>query len=108
MFNQVISLLKIKSGKNTDYELENEITTREVFCELSSITQKEFYQAQAVGIQPELCFLLSDYLDYQNEECIEFEGTRYKVIRTYKPKNSNSIEIYVSKVVNEGDKYERS
>lgn len=64
-------------------------TTREVFARLGSIGQKEFYQAHAVGLQPELKFILADYLDYEGEQLLEYtppgqtEPQRYRVLRTY-------------------------
>lgn len=103
MFNEVIKLIKQEEVVN-DYEVITNETFRNVFCELKSIGQKEFYQAQTIGVIPELCFVLSDYLDYGNEQIVEFNEVRYRVIRTYKKSDSNNIEIYVSRIVNEGDK----
>lgn len=59
-------------------------TRRTVFCEVISIGQKEFYEAQAVGLQPEKKFILADYLDYSGELFIEHSGVRYRVLRTYR------------------------
>ena len=73
-------------------------TTRTVFCRLASIGQKEFYQAQAVGLQPELKFVLADYLDYQGELLIEHTGTRYRVLRTYRA--GQEIELICYREVN--------
>lgn len=73
-------------------------TTREVFARISSIGQKEFYQAQAVGLQPELKFILSDYLDYEGENLVEHEGQRYRVLRTYR--TGMELELVVYREVN--------
>lgn len=59
-------------------------TERTVFCAPASIGQKEFYQAQAVGLQPEIKFTLTDYLDYQNEQYLRHEQARYRVLRTFR------------------------
>ena len=67
---------------------------REVFGEQMSIGQKEFYQAQAVGLQPEIKFKLSDYLDYENERIVEHDGQRYRVLRTYRTGQALEITCY--------------
>ena len=67
---------------------------RTVFCEVASVGQKEFYQAHAVGLQPEIKFVLADYLDYENELYIEHSGKRYKVLRTYRTGERLEITCY--------------
>lgn len=65
-------------------------TTREVFCREASIGQKEFYQAHAVGLQPEIKLVLADYLDYDGEQHARYtpkgqsEEQLYRVLRTYR------------------------
>lgn len=73
-------------------------TTTQVFCEVSSIGQKEFYQAQAVGLQPEIKFILADYLDYSGQLYVEHEGVRYHVLRTYR--TGQRLEIVCNREVN--------
>jgi hypothetical protein len=69
-------------------------TRREVFCELRSIGAKEFYQAQAVGFQPELKFVLADFYDYEGEPLVEYEGQRYRVLRTYRTGKALELTVY--------------
>lgn len=73
-------------------------TARDVFCGLRSIGQKEFYQAQAVGLQPELKFVLADYLDYNDETLVAYNGQRYRVIRTFR--TGQELELVCSREVN--------
>lgn len=68
---------------------------REVFCALRSIGQSEFYQAYATDYRPELKFVLADYLDYNGETLIEYEGVAYSVIRTYR--TGQELEIVVAR-----------
>ena len=65
-----------------------------VFARLASIGQKEFYQAHAVGLQPELKFILSDYLDYNGEKFVVYEGKRYRVLRTYRSGLEMELVVY--------------
>lgn len=69
-------------------------TTREVFAKLGSIGQKEFYQAHAVGLQPELKFVLADYLDYDDEPMVEHNGQRYRILRTYRKGQELELTVY--------------
>ena len=69
-------------------------TTRDVFAKLGSIGQKEFYQAHAVGLQPEIKFVLADYLDYDGEEIILHNDQRYRVRRTYRKGQELEITVY--------------
>lgn len=96
MYNDVIKL--ISETRTTDEYGEPSIETSErcVFAELRSITQSEFYQAQAAGLKPEIKFVIADCLDYQNEKRLKFtpyngEEEEYSVLRTYR--NNNQLEI---------------
>lgn len=93
MYNEVIELVSVTSDESVD-EYGDPIQTetkRTVFCDVRSIGMKEFYQAQTVDFKPEIKFVLADYYEYQEEPFIEYNGFRYKVLRTYR--NGNEIEI---------------
>ena len=66
----------------------------QVFCEAASIGQKEFYQAHATGLKPEIKFRLADYLDYQDEKIVLYAGKRYRVLRTYRSGQTLEITCY--------------
>lgn len=67
---------------------------REVFATSMSIGQKEFYQAHAVGLQPEIKFKLADYLDYDDETYVEYNEQRYRVLRTYRTGQEMELICY--------------
>lgn len=73
-------------------------TAREVFVELKSIGQKEFYQAMSVGLQPEIAFRLADYLDYEGERYVEYDGQRLRVLRTFR--KGQELELVCYREVN--------
>lgn len=73
-------------------------TRHTVFCRKASIGQKEFYQAHAVGLQPELKLVLADYLDYNGEQLVEYDGQLYRVLRTYR--TGLELELVVYREVN--------
>lgn len=61
-------------------------TKREVFCNEKGVKRNEFYQAQAQGYRPELCVEIKE-ADYNREGHFEYNGTMYRIIRTYPVKN---------------------
>lgn len=61
-----------------------EETKREVLCRFRSIGQREFYQANASDFHPELKLVLADYFDYDGETLVDYNGQRYRVLRTFR------------------------
>ena len=92
--NEVISLIKQTDGVDAYGDSVITETAREVFAKLGSIGQKEFYQAHAVGLKPELKFVLTDYLDYEGESLVQYEGQRYRVLRTYRKGQELELTVY--------------
>ena len=96
--NDILILIQQTQGVDEYGDAVFTETTRAVFCGVRSIGQKEFYQAQAVGFQPELKFVLADYLDYENEQLVEYNGQRYRVLRTYR--TGQELELVSYREVN--------
>lgn len=100
MYNDVIVL--VKENKTVDEYGDQNITTteRQVFAAVKSIGQSEFYQAETVGLKPEIKFVIPDYLEYQDEKRIKYAGFGkneevYTVLRTYRA--NNQLEIVCKK-----------
>lgn len=95
MYNNVAYLIeKVHTGtydKYGDEILENRLT--EVFCNILSIGTNEFYQAQTVGVKPEIKISIADYLDYNGQQEVLLDDYKYKVLRTYRSLGSNILEI---------------
>lgn len=79
-------------------------TERTIFCREVSVGQKEFYQAHAVGLQPELKLVIADYLDYHGERLLYYvprgqtEPELFRVLRTYR--TGQELELVVYREVN--------
>lgn len=58
-------------------------TGRTVYCNVASVGMRETYEAMASGYAPEIKLVLSDYAEYQGERKCDFEGVRYRILRTY-------------------------
>lgn len=91
---EVLNLIKQQQGVDDYGDPVITETTRQVFCRAQSIGAKEFYQAQATGLKPEIKFILTDYLEHQGEELLEFNGTRYRILRTYRTGQELEITAY--------------
>ena len=55
--------------------------------------RREFYAAAAVGLRPEATFEVS-CLDYHGQDqLIDEDGSKYRVIRSYKPDRSETVTL---------------
>lgn len=98
LFRDVIELISTTPGED---EIGNPIripTPREVYANMKSIRQSEFYQAAATGLKPELMFEIRS-VDYQGEKEMSYNEKKYSIIRTY-DKNGEIIELICGGVVN--------
>lgn len=96
MYDSVITLMKETNTVDSYGDTTQTFTERQVFAEVKSIGQSEFYQAEAVGLKPEIKFVIADFADYQDEKKLKytpFGGVEeiYSVIRTYR--NKINLEI---------------
>ena len=92
--NEVAILIK------RTYDGANRVETkREVFCGFRSIGMKEFYSANATDFHPELKLVLADYLDYDGETLADYNGLRFRIIRTYR--EGQELELTLEKAPDE-------
>ena len=74
-------------------------TSRNVFCDVQSVSLTEWSEGGRAGLNPEYRFTTFVY-DYNDEKICEFNGQRYSIYRTYLTRN-DSIELYAER--REGD-----
>ena len=96
--NEILTLLQQTRGVDEFGDPTTTETRRDVFVRLGSIGQKEFYQAHAVGLQPELKFIMADYLDYNGEMLVEYNGQRFRVLRIFR--SGQELELVCYREVN--------
>ncbi|TCN00858.1 SPP1 family predicted phage head-tail adaptor [Paenibacillus sp. BK033] len=87
----------------SDDNIGNQIaaeTPTVILCGLKSVARNEFYNAAANGLRPERVFVIHNY-EYSAEQLVEFEGERYKVIRSYAV-GSEELELTCEKVLGNG------
>lgn len=69
--------------------------SRQVYCDVHSVTQTEFFAGQQSGLKPNLKFTIFSG-DYNGETVLEFHDEKYTIYRTYNA-NSDYIELYGQK-----------
>lgn len=72
-------------------------TRRDVFCNVTSVSASEFFDAGKAGLKPEFRATMFVY-DYGGEKTVELDGARYGVYRTYLGRNE-TIELYLEQKV---------
>lgn len=80
-------------------EYGNEVATeteRQVYCEVYSISQTEFYAAANTELNPEYRFDIF-FGDYQGEDVCLFGGERYAIYRTFR--NGDTLELYTERKI---------
>lgn len=77
--------------KGNEIEVLEEI---EIFASERSIRSNEFYEASRQGLRLSRMFVIKPY-EYNLEECLLYEGKKYKVERTYQ-KNTEELELICS------------
>jgi len=61
------------------------------------IAMSEFYAAAQSGIRPELKLIVHPF-EFDGQELVEYDGTRYSLIRTYQT-SYDEMEIYLERKV---------
>ena len=77
----------------------NEVATekqKNVYCEVDSISQTEFYAAANTELNPEYRFTIF-FDDYEGEEIVIYGGKRYSVYRTYR--TGDNLELYAERKI---------
>jgi hypothetical protein len=75
-------------------------TRTTILCSVKSVGRNDFYSGAAAGLRPEYVFTVHAY-EYGGERIVEFEGKRYRAIRTYQT-GTEEIELTVERVIGNG------
>lgn len=97
-FTDLCTLIALEISKDEDgYDTTNEIK-REIFCSVSDgVNRAEYYEAMKSGVKLSATIEVNDG-DYEKEQILEHEGTRYKIERVY-PTGYGTLELSCSEVV---------
>ena len=70
-------------------------TSKQVMCQVDSITRAEFFEGGRNGLNPEFKFTMF-FGDYSGESIVEYQGKTYAVYHTYL-RRTDIIELYVER-----------
>ena len=97
--DEVIYLLNITKDENEIGDPLIKLTKNKRYANKLEIGQKEFYQAAATGLKPELKFEIWTH-EYNNQLFIEYKGRNYKIIKTYERKIDEKVELTCTTTTN--------
>ena len=83
MQNDVIKLVAQTVTVNAVGDSIMQETEREVFAKVESVGLKRKLEAQEAGLKLAYKFTLSDEYEYEDEEILEYKGTRYNIVNVY-------------------------
>lgn len=93
--SRVLTLIRVTYTDDSIGQQVPQETRRDVFCNVSSVSASEFFDAGRAGLKPEYRVTMFAH-DYEGEEIVELDGARYGVYRTYLGKNE-TIELYLER-----------
>lgn len=100
-FKDIGYLLKEESITDKLHRPKISYTESKVFCNIKSITQSEFYQAQVAGLKPEIKIEVKG-CDLTDVTHFKLNNKIYKILRLY-PK-ADITEIILTSTLVENDK----
>ena len=95
MRSDVITLVAVTRTQNEYGQWVASESTKDVYCEVDSVSQSEFFEGGRNGLNPEYRFTMF-FADYNDEPIVEYKSQRYAVYRTYLNKN-DKLELYVER-----------
>lgn len=100
MFDEIIKLNRLTIAADTYGDEDKTETETEVFARVKSVGMQETYIAKEHGFKPEVVFEIPDYLAYQGQERIEYQGEDYRVVRVYRRTPGTVLEIVCARTGN--------
>lgn len=92
--SEVCELIRETYTKDDYGVLRATESKRQVYCSVTSVTQTEWFEGGRQGLNPDKRATMF-FFDYEGEEIVELNGTRYTVYRTYR--DGDRLELYLEK-----------
>lgn len=91
----VINLIGVTRTQDAYGVWRSSKTSNQVYCQVDSVTQREYFEGGRNGLNPEFKFTMF-FADYHDEPIVEYDGKQYSVYRTYLT-GTDKIELYVER-----------
>lgn len=93
--SEVITLITEVTAQDDNGVWQATETTKDIFCQVSSVTRDEFFEAGRNGLNPDYRFTVFGP-DYDGQKVVKYKGKRYGVYRTYQAR-TDELELYVER-----------
>lgn len=97
--NEIIYLLQTENTTNKIGDAIKKLTQIKRYAEKMEVGQREFYQAFATGLKPEIKFAIWKH-EYNSEMFVRYNDRNYKIIKTYERKTDEKIELTCTSITN--------
>ena len=98
-YSEIIYLLNDAVGvDDIGNQVNTPTTSVKSYAKKQSVRTNEFYNATMTGLTPSCEFVIKR-LNYNGQSELEWNGTRYQIIRTIDPKNKFDIVLVCSKKI---------
>lgn len=96
MIDNVLTLYHSSLYQDSKGVWQEVSTPREVLCQVSSVTQSEFFEGGRNGLNPAFRFTVF-HGDYHDEVECKYNGKGYAIYRTYIVPGTDYIELYAER-----------
>lgn len=98
-YQEIIYLInEVLSEDDIGNVIPSSTTSTKCFAKKQSVKTNEFYNATMTGLTPSCEFVIKR-LNYNGESELEWNNTRFEIIRTIDPKNKFDIVLVCSKKI---------
>lgn len=98
-YSEIIYLINEVQGQDAiGNEIVSSFTSTKCYAKKQSVRTNEFYNATMNGLTPSMELVIKR-LNYGGQNEIEWNNTRYQVIRTIDPKNKFDIVLVCAKKI---------
>lgn len=92
MRSDVIELVSATRTQDVNGEWQETTVSRQIFCQVSSVSASEFFEAAKIGLRPDYRFTVFAG-DYNGETELTYNGVAYSIYRTYN-NTTDRLELY--------------
>lgn len=98
-YQEIIYLInEVLSEDDIGNVIPSSTTSTKCYAKKQSVKTNEFYNATMTGLTPSCEFVIKR-LNYNGESELEWNNTRFEIIRTIDPKNKFDIVLVCSKKI---------
>lgn len=90
-----IDLITVTTEKDDLNQIvEKTRTTANVYAEIGSVSQTEFFSGGRLGFRPSLKAVIYDF-EYNSEPIVKYNGKLYSVYRVFYVNGTDKVELYL-------------